>query len=302
MKNKASVIIPVYNEEVTIVNNIPILVEFLKKRLTDFELIIVENGSRDKTREEADILAQKFEFVKTIHLSKPCLGEALKRGFLSSSFKKLVYFPVDLSTDMCFITDSLALLEENDIVLGSKRVSPNIDGRGILRRVCSRIYHGLVSKFLGICLTDTTCVKAFRREIINSLIYSTPSLSHIYETELIVEAVRRGYRIVEVPVRVFDTRSSRESLMFKAYSKLKDLFSLYVDMMSISSGIFLCFFGVTGLILVSVDKLFNKIHFQSDQTIIMFSIIVTILGIQSIFLGLLANLFLQIRGEIHTKE
>ncbi|MFP3950960.1 MAG: glycosyltransferase family 2 protein [Candidatus Bathyarchaeia archaeon] len=297
MGKRASIVIPVHNEEVTIFQNIPVLIEFLQERLTDFEVVLVENGSTDKSREEAERLAQEFERVRTISLPDPCLGNALKKGFLSSKFEKTVYFPADLSTDLCFITDSLSLLDDYDVVVGSKRADPSSDERTILRRLSSKLYHRLVSGFLGLWLTDTTCVKAFRREVIMGLINSAPSVSHIYETELLAEAVRRGYRIIEIPVRVFNNRRSRESLMFKAYTKLRDLLSLNLDVLSIYFGLILSISGLTALAIFSTSKLLPLNQLQVDPHIIMYSIIIAIFGIQSIAIGLLANLFLQIRRE-----
>ena len=82
----ASIVVPVYNEEDILEVNTIVLHDYLDESLDDFELLLVENGSIDKTALYAEKLASNNPRIKTIHLSEPCLGAAIKAGVSDAMF------------------------------------------------------------------------------------------------------------------------------------------------------------------------------------------------------------------------
>lgn len=295
---QASLVIPVHNEASQIYGNTLRLREFLKTRLEDFEIIIVENGSSDDTYQIARGIADRFDDVILRELPDPCLGGALTLGFEEASGDKIVYYPIDLSVDLEFIPRSLELLEEYDIVVGSKRLRDGLDGRPLARRWASRGYHGLVRGLFATGLSDTTCVKAYRREVALGLAERVPAGSRVFETEMLVEAQRRGLRIKELPVRVVETRDSRQPLIVKVHAKLEDLLSVRLDLISLIVGVPVFSLGVLSLLYLSARKLMSAQGGFTNPYSFLVSMLLVISGFQIVTFGLLANLILQIRREV----
>ena len=299
MRLEASIIVPVHNEATILRRNTERLRQHLAKELPSHEILICENGSSDGTPRIAEGLAEEFNDVEFLTLPEPNLAEALREGFRAARAEKVVYYPIDLSVDLDFISASVRLLDDFDVVIGSKRLAANLDRRPLSRRVSSRAYHGMVRRFFGVELTDTTCVKAYRRSKILGIIDRVPTSSRIFETELIVEAQREGFDIVEVPVRVEEHRRSREGLGLKIQVKLEDLLSARLDLISIYVGAPLFLIGLVSLLYLTFDKLMfaSRGGFINPYAFLI-SMLLVISGFQIITFGLLTNLILQIRREM----
>ena len=128
----ASLVVPVHNDAKLLRSNTLALRDYLEKHFTDYEIILVENGSVDDTRSIAQELRRSLDTVRVLELPEPCLGEAIKAGVRSAKHEKVVYFPIDLSVDFGFISDSARLLDEYSLVVGSKRMNKGLDRRPML--------------------------------------------------------------------------------------------------------------------------------------------------------------------------
>jgi glycosyltransferase involved in cell wall biosynthesis len=296
--NTASIVVPVYNEENILEANTIFLHDYLDESLDDFELLLVENGSIDKTALFAEKLASNNPRIKTIHLSEPCLGAAIKAGVSDAMFDKVVYFPIDLSVNLSFIPESINLLDTYEIVVGSKKLGAANDHRPLRRRVASTGYHKVVQVLFRTDLSDTTCVKAYQKNIAKELMRLIPSRSNVFETEVLLEAEKHGLSIAQIPVEVNDQRSGRLSLKYKMASKGQDLMSLRVDILSMIVGGFLFLTGLLCITFLSVQKLvFNREGFLNPYSFLI-SMLLVLFGAQGIAYGLFARLFLQLRKEI----
>lgn len=299
MEPQVSIIIPVHNEAAILRRNTERLRRYLARELPHHEIVICENGSSDETAEITAELADEFEDIEFLTLSEPNLAEALKEGFKAARGEKVVYFPIDLSINLDFIPTSVRLLNDFDVVIGSKRLAADLDQRSLMRRVSSRAYHGMVRRFFGVELTDTTCVKAYRRDKILSIIDRVPTTSRIFETELIVEAQREGFNIVEFPVSVEEHRPSRERLGQKIQGKLEDLLSARLDLISLYVGVPLFVGGFLAILYLTLEKLLfaSRGGFINPYSFLL-SMLLVISGFQIVTFGLLTNLILQIRREV----
>ena len=299
MRLEASIIVPVHNEATILRRNTERLRQHLAKELPSHEILICENGSSDGTPRIAEGLAEEFNDVEFLTLPEPNLAEALREGIRAARAEKVVYYPIDLSVDLDFISASVRLLDDFDVVIGSKRLTANLDRRPLSRRVSSRAYHGMVRRFFGVELTDTTCVKAYRRSKVLGIIDRVPTSSRIFETELLVEAQREGLDIVEIPVRVEEHRQSREELGLKIRVKLEDLLSARLDLISIYVGAPLFLIGLVSLLYLTFDKLMfaSRGGFLNPYSFLI-SMLLIISGFQIVTFGLLTNLILQIRREV----
>jgi glycosyltransferase involved in cell wall biosynthesis len=294
---KASLIIPVHNEALILENNTKSILRYLKTILTHYEILLIENGSQDDTVNIANTLNQENEFVRVISINQPCLGEALKRGFKESIYDKVIFFPIDLSVSLNFIKESVILLDTYEIVIGSKHLNSNSDTRKIHRRLLSKYYHWLVRKICRTLLTDTTCVKAYKKAVILPLIDEIPSISQIFETELLLEAEREGVNIIEVPVNIIDNRKSRQAIRKKIQYKLRDLMTFELSYISFLIGVPVLIIGLLIIIHLIYLKLKTGISGFQNPYSFLISILMIFTGIQFIFFGLLANMMMQIRKK-----
>lgn len=299
MDPDVSVVVPVHNEAKVLRRNTERLSEYLTATVPSHEIILCENGSFDGTDSIAEDLSKEYENVEFLGLPEAGLSDALRSGFLASKGEKIVYFPIDLSVDLSFIPESVRLLDMFDTVVGSKRLGSTLDRRPRVRRAFSRAYHGLVRGLYDVDLSDTTCVKAYRRSKLLDLIDRVPTSSGVYETELLVEAGAEGFDIVEVPVTVEENRPSREALSFKVKRKLEDLLSARLDFVSFVVGFPLFTVGVASLLVLVLGKLSSSgfSGFTNPYTFLI-AMLLVISGFQIIVFGLLSNLMIQIRKEI----
>jgi len=299
---EVSLVVPVHNEAGLLRVNTFVLSEFLARHFSRYEIILVENGSVDDTCEVARDLKRTLNGVRIVELPEPCLGEALKEGVRTATHDKVVYFPIDLSVDLGFIPESVRLLDDYSLVVGSKRLNGDLDRRSTLRKTLSRGYHWLVRMLLRTNLTDTTCVKAYRRDCFLDLAALVPSRSQIFETELLMEAKRRGYSVKEVPVAVDDRRPSRQPLGVKVSLKLRDLLSVRLDALALLLGGAALLAGLVSLAALSLSKVSSgRPGFVNPYSYLISMLLVTS-GVQIALFGLLANLILQIRRSVEPRE
>jgi glycosyltransferase involved in cell wall biosynthesis len=297
LNNSVSVIVPVYNESDYISSNTTLLVSYLREHLSTYEVILVENGSIDDTLSQAMALSDQHPEVKCISLKEPCLGEALRTGIRNASYNKVVYFPIDLSVNLSFIPECLPLLDSYHIISGSKRLGNAGDIRPLKRRLASKGYHYLVRKLFKTVLTDTTCVKGYRRNAILELMNHIPSRSMVYETELLMEAQKEGLLIHQIPVVVTDPRAGRQPLGMKVMTKFQDLLSLRLDLIAILVGGFMFTMGSLGILALSVSKLLHGGGFLNPYSFLS-SMLLVLFGFQCIIYGSFARLMLQLRSEV----
>jgi glycosyltransferase involved in cell wall biosynthesis len=299
---EASLVVPVHNEAGLLRVNTSVLNEFLALHFSKYEIILVENGSVDDTGDVARELRETVDGVRVLELRETCLGEALKMGVRSAAHDKVVYFPIDLSVDLGFIPESVRLLDDYSLVVGSKRLNGGLDHRSALRKTLSRGYHWLVRRLLRTSLTDTTCVKAYRRDCFLDLAALVPSCSQIFETELLVEAKRRGYSVKEVPVAVDDRRPSRQPLGAKVSLKLRDLLSARLDAVALALGGASLLAGLVSLAWLSLSKVLSGSPGFANPYSYLISMLLITSGFQIALFGLLANLILQMRRSLEPRE
>ena len=118
--NGFSIVIPVYNEEELIEKNTKRLIKFLdENKCKEYEIILADNGSADKTKELGAKLS-KIDIIKFISVAEKGPGLAFKDAILNAKYNKIISADMDLSVELKFILKAVKLLGEYDIVVGSK--------------------------------------------------------------------------------------------------------------------------------------------------------------------------------------
>lgn len=140
-----SIIIPVYNESDLIKKVAIQLLDDLNKSntISNFEIILIENGSWDNSDLLVDELSEMDDRIKAFHLQSPDYGLALKTGINNASKELTVNFSVDF-IDLNFLHQALLKIKECDLVMGSYNIGSS-DHRSFVRRTGSNFYNSLSS-------------------------------------------------------------------------------------------------------------------------------------------------------------
>jgi glycosyltransferase involved in cell wall biosynthesis len=219
MKGSASVsvVLPAYNEATTLEAAVEKATQTLNEFAHSYEIIIAEDGSTDGTDKLATALAEKHPFVKHIHREKRLgRGAALKNAFKQSSGEVLVYMDLDLATDMKHLKTLVdaVKIEGYDFATGSRLLSESKVKRSGARHLVSKTYNFMVRALLGSEVKDHQCgFKAFRREPLMQLIDEVGANHWFWDTEVLVRAYRRGYKIKEIPVSWKGGRETKVRLL-----------------------------------------------------------------------------------------
>jgi glycosyltransferase involved in cell wall biosynthesis len=191
-----SVVIPVYNEEESLPLLWPELRSVLEREAISFEVLFVDDGSRDRSAEIIREVRERDPRVRLVRLKRNA-GEtaATDAGFRAARGRLIVTMDADLQNDPHDIPGLLRHLAQWDAVTGW-RMSRG-DGDSVVRRLSSRIANGVRNWILDDAIRDSGCTfRAFRRECLRGLVLYRGS--HRFISTLLE---MRGYRVLEVPVR-----------------------------------------------------------------------------------------------------
>jgi len=223
-----SIVIPVYNEEAILHAAVVDLRERLRPFDWSYEIVIAENGSRDRTLGIAAELAEKFPEVRYFSFGQPNYGGALRKGILEMARGKIVICDeIDLC-DADFHRRAVDILSagSTELVIGSKLVSGADDHRPLARHAASLLYNGLLRVTLGFQGTDTHGLKAFLREPLLPIARACVVDKDVFASEFVIRAYREGIKIQEIPVRVMEKRPPSINLVKRVPNVLKNLAKL----------------------------------------------------------------------------
>ena len=227
-----SIVIPVYNEE----SILPTAIAELRAQLLPLgwasEIILAENGSKDRTVEIGQELAETYGNetigqVKFISIGEPNYGKALKQGILLSRGDLVICEEIDLC-DVDFHKRAVEILESGqaDLVIGSKLAAGAEDDRPAIRHVASIAYSMMLKMLLGFRGTDTHGLKAFRRVALLDVVRSCLVDKDVFASELVIRADRGGVSTREIPVRVHEKRPPSINLLKRVPNVLKSVAKL----------------------------------------------------------------------------
>ncbi|MDO9028706.1 MAG: glycosyltransferase family 2 protein, partial [Candidatus Roizmanbacteria bacterium] len=224
---KFSIIIPLYNEEVYLKKQIITLIQKLNYFgfKNNYEILLIENGSKDKTYKIARELSENYNQLRVYKQNKPCYGLALKEGIKKARFNNIIQFDVDF-TDANFLKKSLKLIKKFDIIIGSKLHSQSKDARPRLRIVATKIINLFVKLLFNYQGTDTHGIKAYKKNKIYKIINKVKTTHHFFETELILRATKNNFKIAELPVRIKELRPTRFPTLIRLVEAVREIFLL----------------------------------------------------------------------------
>lgn len=300
-----SVISPVYNEEESITLLHQAVVKALEPLNLQWELVLVDDGSADGSVKQLELLAaQDPEHVRVVELRRN-FGQtaAIAAGIDHSRGEIIVLIDADLQNDPADIPMMLEKLKEGYDVVSGWRV--NRQDTYITRTLPSHLANGLISRVTGVHLHDYGCtLKAYRREVITGF--------RLYgEMHRFIPVFARwvGARIIEVPVQHHPRRFGKAKYGLERTVKvILDLFTVKFLNTYSSKPIYL--FGGLGVLLILAAvlvllvliglRIFAGEHMIRSPLLIL-SVMLVILGFQSIMQGLIAELLVRTYHESQNK-
>jgi glycosyltransferase involved in cell wall biosynthesis len=225
-----SVVMPAHNEEQMLAESVAAVSDGLGAAGTAFEIVVVENGSADKTWALAQRLATEHAELRVLQTPRADYGRALRTGFLAARGQVIVSFDVDFY-DLEFLRVAVARIEEADgptIVVGTKRGVGAHDTRPAARRLVTATFSSILKFGFGLHVSDTHGIKALRRAPLVAIIEACEFGQDLFDTELILRAERAGLATAEVPVTVEERRPARSSILRRIPRTILNLMRLRV--------------------------------------------------------------------------
>lgn len=186
---------PALNEENLLTGAVHDVLKTFTRLGISGEVVIVNDGSTDRTRDIADSFASKLSNVHVIHhSSSQGIGASFWEGAMHASGNVVTMLPGDGENDSYEILRYLPLMDQVDIVVPFVY---NREIRTLSRRLVSKLYKGIINLTFGLLLNYMNGTVMYRRPVLLSL--GLESRGFFYQTELLIKAIRRGYLYAEVP-------------------------------------------------------------------------------------------------------
>ena len=224
------VVVPVYNEERSLVRNVEELLGYLRAEFPcRFRVVVADNASTDATAAVGAALAARHGEVGYVRLDRKGRGHALKSVWLASDADIVSYMDVDLSTNLeSFLPLVAPLLSgHSEVAIGTRLGHTAHVRRRLKREILSRTYNLLIHVAFRAGFSDAQCgFKAVRGDAARKLLPLVEDDGWFFDTELLLLAERNGMRIYEVPVDWIEDLDSRVDLVPAITSDLAGLWRM----------------------------------------------------------------------------
>jgi dolichyl-phosphate beta-glucosyltransferase len=229
-----SIVIAAFNEEKRIGESLRKIAEYIRGSGKDFEVIVVDDGSRDSTSHVVKNFDHLFTSLDLIRYGENRgKGYALRQGVLSSNGNVVLITDADLSTPIEELDKLMPLItgEECDLAIGSRALacSEIIKRQPFWRQGMGKIFNKLV-KFLVIDdFNDTQCgFKVFSGDIARVLFGQARIDRFAYDVEILALAKKRQCRILEIPIRWLNSSDSKVNPLLDSLQMVKDLLRIWL--------------------------------------------------------------------------
>lgn len=224
-------VVPAFNEERRIAENLKRILGFLKAQPYRWELVVVDDGSGDRTSAAAAAATAEAGVAVTLLRNQTNQGKgySVKRGVLAATGRYIFFTDADLSTPVEEVTNCLPLLETADVVIGSRALpGSNIT---VHQRASREAMGRLFNKFAQIAavpgIKDTQCgFKGFTGKAAQDIFKRQRLRGFGFDVEVLHIAKRLGLRVAEVPITWHDSTSSR-------VSPIRDGIGMFADLLRV---------------------------------------------------------------------
>ena len=226
---KLSVILPAHNEEEHIVEFLQDTLSSLDALGFDYEVVVVDDGSTDRTRDRANSATNNPRVKVVGYDDNVGKGFALKYGFEHTSGDITVFIDSDRDISPKQIARYVGGAEQADIVIGSKWHPKSRTEMPLIRRFLSHGFHLMVMLLTGLRVSDTQSgMKAFRRAVLETVLPRLAMKRFAFDVEVLTVANLKGFRIVEYPI---DIKMSGPA---KLGPLVKMLWSMFIEILGVT--------------------------------------------------------------------
>lgn len=225
-----SILVPVYNMEKNIERNINILTEKISPFISNFEIIISDDGSEDNSKNAIEKICNENKNIIGVYSKENHgKGNALKRACEIANGKYIIFCDGDMEIDPSQLENFFDIMhkENADIVIGSKRHKNSVVNYSNVRKLISFVYFMFVKIFFHLPIQDTqTGLKLFKREAIINVFPRILVKAFAYDLEVLVACNSNGKKIASAPVIVNPNRHF-------GFIKLSVLWKTFIDTLAI---------------------------------------------------------------------
>lgn len=227
-----SVIIPAHNEEHRLPGTLDQIFAFLEQQSYTYEVIVIENGSEDRTLEVARSYQELYGNLRVLQEFERGKGLAVQRGMLDACGVYLFMCDADLSMPVAEINRFLPpVLEDFDIAIASREALGSVRyNEPQYRHLGGRAVNTMIRLLALPGLNDTQCgFKCFRAPVAQDIFRLQTLKGWSFDIELLYIARRRGYRIVEVPISWYFNPDSKLRAVQDAIKMFLDIFRVHLN-------------------------------------------------------------------------
>ncbi len=234
MNNNISIVIPIYNEEQILYERILFLTNEIHNHYNNYEIILSENGSADKTKQIALEIENKIKYVKALIDEGPAdYGNAIRNGIRIAKYDLVAILELDY-LDIGFLNKGYKMLGEFDLIIGSKKISPGIDKRSYERKLFTNFYNYMLKILFKLKITETHGLKIMRKSAIIHVLNNCVTNHAVLPSEFVIRASRDSkIRIIELPLTqlLIEIRSTR----INAFKRMRKTFTDLIHLRNVLS-------------------------------------------------------------------
>ena len=222
-----SIVIPVLNEEKRIGRTLDSIFEFMRTAPFSYEILIVDDGSTDMTKDVVSHFTRKSQQVRFVSLgSHQGKGAAVKCGMLHAVGDLRLFMDADGSTDISEISKLIPYIEKGyDVVVGSRTIAGAqiVKTQPIAREFLGALFRMIVALVVPTGIRDTqNGFKLFSKKAAETIFPSVTVEGWCFDLEVLALAKKRNLQIVEVPIRWSNDAESRFRIL-DSLTMLRDL-------------------------------------------------------------------------------
>ena len=220
-----TVIVPAYNEESRLPQTLSGLRDFLDVWGVDYRVLVVDDGSRDRTATLTDNFGPRFSTISQPNSGK---GAAVRNGMLRATGRVIAFTDADLPYELSSLMEGCRLIQSQacDVVFGARDLAESacVAKRRVLRTVATYVFREVVRNLISRKVADTQCgLKVFSRRAARSIFGRTTIDGFAFDAEVVFLARRLGFRFERLPVTLINEFSSTLSLSRHAVPMLMDV-------------------------------------------------------------------------------
>ena len=234
---KISVIIPMYNESSIIEDSLKQFQTYMEKTFEDFELIFVDDGSKDGCSEVVKAAEGKLKGVHLVRYEQnKGKGYAVRTGMLAAESDIAMFTDCDIAYGVDVIKNVYDFFandnekvkngqQRTSVVVGSRNLTKDgYEGYTFIRKLASKIYIKVLCITAGFKLSDSQCgMKGFRTEDAKKIFSECETDGFAFDFEVLLTAKSKGMKMDEIPVKIINHRESKINVVSDTFKMLGDL-------------------------------------------------------------------------------